>query len=50
LLRAGRSGQAMLGGILFLTAVLVWSGFDRIIEASLVEHLPSWWIAILARV
>jgi hypothetical protein len=30
--------------------VLVWSGFDKIIEASLVEHLPSWWVAILARV
>jgi cytochrome c-type biogenesis protein len=50
LLRAGRSGQTMLGGVLLVTATLVWSGFDKIIEASLVEHLPSWWIAILARI
>jgi cytochrome c-type biogenesis protein len=49
-LRIGRSGQVLLGGLLVLTAVLVWSGFDKIIEGSLVEHLPSWWVAILARV
>jgi cytochrome c-type biogenesis protein len=50
LMRAGRSGQAMLGGVLVVTAVLVWSGLDKMIEASLVDHLPAWWIAILARV
>ncbi len=50
LLRAGRSGQTLLGGALLLTALLVWSGFDKAIEASLVDHLPSWWVALLARV
>jgi cytochrome c-type biogenesis protein len=50
LLRAGYVGQMMLGGVLVLTAALVWSGFDKVIEASVVEHLPSWWIALLASV
>src|SRR5262249_49496466 len=49
-LRIGRSGQTLLGGLLVLTAILVWTGFDKIIETSLVEQLPSWWIAVLARV
>jgi cytochrome c-type biogenesis protein len=50
LLRAGHAGQSILGGVLVLTAVLVWSGFDKVIEASVVEHLPSWWVAVLAKV
>jgi cytochrome c-type biogenesis protein len=50
LMRAGRRGQMVLGGVLLLTAVLVWSGFDKAIEASLVERLPAWWVDILARV
>ena len=49
LLRAGHAGQMILGGVLVLTAVLVWSGFDKVIEAPVVDHLPSWWIAFLAR-
>ena len=50
LLRAGHAGQAILGGVLVLTAMLVWSGLDKVIEASVVEHLPSWWVAVLAKV
>jgi cytochrome c-type biogenesis protein len=50
LLRAGRSGQAVLGSVLVVTALLVWTGFDKAIEAALVEHLPAWWVAMLARV
>jgi cytochrome c biogenesis protein CcdA len=50
LLRAGHAGQTLLGGVLVLTAVLVWSGLDKVIEASVVERLPSWWVAFLARV
>lgn len=50
LLRAGHAGQAILGGLLVLTAVLAWSGFDKIIEAWVVEQLPSWWVAVLAKV
>jgi cytochrome c-type biogenesis protein len=50
LFRAGRNGQIVLGGVLLLTAVLVWSGIDKVIEASVVERLPAWWVAILARV
>jgi cytochrome c biogenesis protein CcdA len=48
-LRAGRAGQAILGSVLLVTAILVWSGLDKVIEASLVENLPSWWIEVLAR-
>lgn len=50
LLRTGRSGQAVLGSVLVVTALLVWTGFDKAIEAALVEHLPAWWVAVLARV
>jgi hypothetical protein len=49
LLRAGRSGSALLGGALLLTGLLVGFGLDKAIEAAVVSRLPDWWIAVLAR-
>lgn len=50
LLRAGQTGNALLGAGLLVMGLLVWFGFDKILEAALLDGLPQWWIDLLASV
>ena len=42
LLQAGQSGQLMLGGLLVITGVAILTGFDKSLEAFLVDVSPPW--------
>jgi hypothetical protein len=42
LLQAGQSGKLMLGGLLFITGVAILTGFDKSLEAFLVDVSPPW--------
>lgn len=41
LMRAGKSGKYLLGGLLLLVGVLIVTGFDKTLEALLVEASPA---------
>lgn len=42
MLAAGSGGKAVMGAILVATGILIISGFDKRLEASLVEASPAW--------
>jgi cytochrome c-type biogenesis protein len=42
LLSAGRGGKALMGGLLLVLGALILSGFDKRLEAMLVEVSPAW--------
>ena len=42
LLQAGQSGQLMLGALLFITGLAILTGFDKSLEAFLVDVSPPW--------
>ncbi|MBY0611611.1 MAG: cytochrome c biogenesis CcdA family protein [Beijerinckiaceae bacterium] len=42
LLSAGKSLKTALGALLVVIAVMILSGFDKTVEAALVEHSPAW--------
>ena len=46
LLDAGRFARPLVGGAMVLSAALVLSGWDRLIEASLVRVMPDWLVAL----
>lgn len=50
LVRAGQTGNALLGGGLLVMGLLVWFGLDKVIEAALLDRVPQWWIDLLASV
>lgn len=49
LLNVGRPGEIALGGAILLIAIATISGRDRIVEAWLVNHSPSWLTTITMR-
>lgn len=42
LLQAGRWGKGLLGALMLLIATSILSGFDRHLEAWLIDHSPPW--------
>lgn len=46
---AGRIGKTILGALLILISVLILSGYDRQVEAQLVEWSPAWLTALTTR-
>ena len=42
LLQAGQNGQLMLGALLFITGLAILTGFDKSLEALLVDVSPPW--------
>ncbi|MBP8273574.1 MAG: sulfite exporter TauE/SafE family protein [Acidobacteria bacterium] len=50
LLAAGTAGKSILGGVLVAMGALVLFGIDKQLEASVLAHLPQWWIDLLASV
>lgn len=50
LLAAGTAGKSVLGGVLVGMGALVLFGLDKQLEASVLAHLPQWWIDMLASV
>lgn len=48
LLRASASGKALFGVTLVAMGILVFSGMDRALETAALNHLPQWWIDLLA--
>lgn len=47
--RAARVAKPLMGGALVLVAALVLSGWDKLIEASLVRAMPDWLTALTTR-
>jgi hypothetical protein len=44
LLKGGKAGKLILGGVMILLGVLTATGFDKTVEATLLSSLPEWWI------
>jgi cytochrome c biogenesis protein CcdA len=49
LLAVGKGGKAVLGSVLIVLGVTILSGFDRIVEAALVDASPAWLTALTTR-
>jgi cytochrome c biogenesis protein CcdA len=49
LLEAGKTGKVALGGLLIVVGLLIISGFDKRLEAVLVEASPAWLTEITTR-
>jgi cytochrome c biogenesis protein CcdA len=49
LLRTGKTGKKLMGGILLLVALLLLSGADKWVEAWLVQVSPDWLTALTTR-
>ncbi|HTG37388.1 cytochrome c biogenesis CcdA family protein [Sphingomonas sp.] len=45
LLHAGDAGRRLLGALLLIIAVAIGTGFDRAIEAVILDHSPDWLIS-----
>jgi cytochrome c biogenesis protein CcdA len=50
LLAAGSGGKAVMGVLLLAVGVLILSGFDKRVEAFLVEASPAWLTALTTRI
>ena len=42
LLQAGQNGKLMLGALVFITGLAILTGFDKSLEALLVDVSPPW--------
>jgi cytochrome c-type biogenesis protein len=42
MMTAGNGGRRLLGGLIIVIALLILTGFDRVIEGVLVEASPVW--------
>lgn len=49
MLAAGSGGKAVMGAILVATGVLIFTGFDKRLEAALVEASPAWLTELTTR-
>ncbi|MND07318.1 hypothetical protein D3C83_292160 [compost metagenome] len=50
LLRSADTGKKIFGVALVLMGLAVVAGFDKMLEAALLDHLPAWWIQLIAGV
>ena len=41
LMKAGGRGKAVLGGLLLVIGIMILTGFDRQLEAFVLDHLPD---------
>lgn len=46
---AGQSVKAAFGVVLILVGILVFSGWDKAVEATVLSHAPNWLIAVTTR-
>lgn len=49
LMRAGKTGKAMMGIVMVAVAALVLSGSDKIVETWLLSHMPDWLVSLTTR-
>lgn len=49
LMQVGKTGKLMLGAIMILIAAMILSGFDKPLEAWLVDQSPAWLTALTTR-
>lgn len=49
LLGAGRLGKAVLGAVLVVIAALVITGFDKTLEAAILDVAPEWLVSLTTR-
>lgn len=50
LLRSAATGKRVFGVTLVLMGAAVVAGLDKMIEAAILDHLPQWWINLIAGV
>lgn len=49
LMQAGKTGKTIMGAIMIMIAVLILSGYDKVLEAWLVELSPAWLTELTTR-
>ncbi|WP_181168124.1 hypothetical protein [Mesorhizobium sp. B2-4-19] len=50
MLKAGKSGKMVLGGLLLITGLLILSGADKRLETFLVDRSPQWLLELSSRI
>jgi cytochrome c biogenesis protein CcdA len=50
LLSASASGRRIFAGALVTMGAAVFAGFDKLVETAVLNHLPDWWITLIAGV
>ncbi len=50
MLRAGKSGKMVLGGLLLITGVFILTGADKRLETYLVDRSPQWLLELSSRI
>jgi cytochrome c-type biogenesis protein len=49
MMSAGSSAKMAMGAVLLLIGVFVLTDFDKVVEAKLVDVMPSWLVAITTK-
>ncbi|MGX8014135.1 cytochrome c biogenesis CcdA family protein [Mesorhizobium sp. ORM8.1] len=50
MLKAGRRGKMVLGGLLLITGLFILTGTDKRLETDLVDHSPQWLLELSSRI
>jgi cytochrome c biogenesis protein CcdA len=50
LMRTASTGKKVFGVALVLMGLAVFAGFDKMLESAILDHLPQWWINLIAGV
>jgi hypothetical protein len=49
-MRSAATGKLVFGVTLVLMGTAVFAGLDKVLEAAILDHLPQWWINLIAGV